>query len=246
MFIRPNWRDPESYTQFLKPNLNNWIAWEFLRRNPEYQEDFDQYRREVIEWCEIHSNDYQATLSELDLPDCFVAMRACHEDSGQFDHWNELFERRWKLCTPVLTTDNCAPELFVINVYDRPDLFQDLHGGFCIDGPNVLIPVDLSEPLEVLEKRLMWQVRRLRDDGIKRGSVIPRTARILSPRIYIEQLRILDAYAVGATVQEIGAVLSPGASNDPDSRQRDKRIKAAYKAALSMQDSGHKALLSNS
>jgi hypothetical protein len=60
--------------------------------------------------------------------------------------------------------------------------------------------------------------------------------------VYVEHLRILDGVADGATISEIGELLHPGAINDPAEKQRDKRIRAAHKAALKMQAEGWRVL----
>lgn len=38
----PNWRDPKQYPDSAKTSMHQW-AWEFLRRNPEYVNDFKEY-----------------------------------------------------------------------------------------------------------------------------------------------------------------------------------------------------------
>ena len=69
-----------------------------------------------------------------------------------------------------------------------------------------------------------------------------RTSRLLNRGVYVEHLRILDGVAAGATIAEIGEVLHPGAINGPEDKQRDKRIRAAHKAALKMRDEGWRVL----
>jgi len=80
--------------------------------------------------------------------------------------------------------------------------------------------------------------------GMKAGAIKPVPERGLSEKTYNEHLRILDGGAAGAGLPEIGQVLQPRAVNDPESKQRDKRIRAAYKAALKMQGDGWRVLAS--
>lgn len=231
MFERPNWKDPECYKKLLEPNVSGWIAWEFLRRNSKYQKEIEKYQKEVILWQSINGN----------------AANGLPLGVERFVDWCSHFEQKWNLWIPVMPSEGSkAAQHFIQLEHDRPEQFKYLGMGGRIDNPLVQIPVDLSLPIKVLQERLMLTVQRLRNEGIENGCIQPRTARILAARVYVEQLRILDAFSVGATVREIGDVLAPDASNDPESRQRDKRIKAAYTAALKMQNDGYRALLTNS
>jgi hypothetical protein len=219
MFIRPDWRDPEAYKELLKPGHSNFTAWEFLRRNPDYQKDFAVFD---AEW----------------------AGKWFDDDCERFNECCALFEPKWGLLHPVNTNgDEFSGEQFLSPEFDSPDRFKPVGPGSRVDGPLVLMPFDLSKSLAWLEFQFAYDVRRLIREGIKQGTVIPRTSKVLSPRLYVEQLRILDAMAAGATVREIGDVLEPNAANAPDERQRDKRIKAAHSAALKMQEGGYRALL---
>jgi hypothetical protein len=228
MFIRPNWRNPECYKEMLDPGYWNWIAWGFLRRNPEYQRDYEAY---------------YADFGDKQIDD----------DPERFGYWCAFAEDKWQInrfisVNPLTSVngdefDEFSGDDFIDLPFDQRDSFKRVGFNNTIEGPLVLIPVDLSKPLKDLEAGFKRTVQRLREEGIKQGTVIPRTNRVLAFRIYVEQLRILDAFAAGATVQEIGEFLSPGAANEPDSRQRNKRINAAHKAALKMQDGGYRVLI---
>lgn len=219
MFIRPDWRDPEPYKKLLEPYLTNYTAWEFLRRNPDYQKDYDEFDAEWRgKWFE--------------------------DDRERFEECCALFEPKWGLLHPVNTNgDEFSGEQFVNSQFDSPDRFKPVGLGGRVEGPLVLMPVDLSKSLEWLEFQFAYDVRRLIREGVEQGTVTPRATRILAPRVYVEQLRILDAMAAGATVQETGAALAPSEANDPEERQRDKRIKAAHTAALKMQEGGYRTLI---
>lgn len=228
MFIRPNWRDPEPYKELLEPGCLSWIAWGFLRRNPAYQKDYEVYHADF-------------------------GHRQIDDDPERFGYWCEFAEHKWKInrfisVNPSTTVngdeyDEFDGSDFIDVPFDQEESFKRVGFRNIIEGPLVLIPVDLSKPLKDLESAFKWTVQRLREEGIKQGTVIPRTSRVLAPRIYVQHLRILDAFAAGATVQEIGEVLAPGATNDPEARQRDKRINAAHKAALKMRDGGYRVLI---
>jgi hypothetical protein len=218
MFIRPDWCDLEPYKKLLKPEATYRRAWEFLRRNPEYQKDFDEY-----------AVDCPSDKASGDTPMHF---------------WFNYFRFTWKIWIPMPPNgDEFTPEQFLYTYCLGVGDHEVVRPGDRSNGPLVLMPFDLSAPLESLEAQFAFEVRRLRDEGREYGTFIPRTSKVLSPRRYVEQLRILDATAAGATVREIGDVLEPNAANTPDERQRDKRIKAAHTAALKMQGGGYRALI---
>lgn len=219
MFERLDWRDPEPYQAILDNPVYGRIAWEFLRRNPDYQIDVAAYLAEK---------------GEGDM---------CEDDPGRFTDWCRLCESKWKMVWPQNPKDHATGEEFVSLAHNNPERFKTLGPGGRMAGPLVLVPADLEMPLKDLEAQVLGIVRRLRNDGIKQGVVKPRTSRALAPRLYVEYLRILDAFSAGATAREVGELLAPNAANDPEYRQRDKRIKAAHVAALKMQEGGYRVLI---
>lgn len=248
MFTRPDWKDPCPYEGLIEPGCARMIAWEFLRRNPNYQRDWEAFQSEVIEWCNNNPRTYQDHRSEMaGMPDCFVAMAGCFEECCDERHttWERYAQNKWRLGRmwgPDYSWG--GDEVLIAELYDKPELFEPVRlMGPPVKGPYVSIPVDLSRSLESIHDHLMWTVKRLRDEGIKTGTVTPQKHRILSHRIYVEHLRILDGIAAGATVQKIGQVLTPAATNNPNENQRDKRTRAAHAAAVKMQDGGYRKLL---
>jgi hypothetical protein len=243
VFIRPNWKDAKAYSEGGNMILSGGIAWEFLRRNPEYQQDFESYCAEVDAFFAQNVIALFKFLEDDQPPDSFCSKAGFFEfeKTDRHDYWVRFFEQKWGMTTPLSPNENWAGECFVSPTTEPPETFELVKFGH-VTGPRVLIPVDLSEPLETLLKKAEHQIRRLRDAGIKGGTVKPDTSRVLSPRVYIEHLRILDGCAAGETLQKIGEVVRPSATNAPDDKQRDKAIRAAYTAAKKMQDGGYRAL----
>ncbi|MEI8170857.1 MAG: DUF2285 domain-containing protein [Rhodoferax sp.] len=227
----------------MNDDATNITAWEFLRRNPDYQKDTDEYRSEVCKWCVDHPKLLQKTEGFLELGDDLYIKNTCFRENSQtrWTFWSDHFNATWDIFFGETTDDNHR-DFFTYKSCYSPELYKPVLFGK-VEGPLVLIPVDLSMPLQALLKIVEGEIREFRDRGIKEGVVVTRKNRMLENRVYIEQLRILDAIAAGATVSEIGDVLAPGAINDAESKQRDKRIKAAYQAALKMQNGGYRVLI---
>lgn len=236
MFVRPNWKDIKAYSGC---DTNDGIAWEFIRRNPEYQRDVDLYRAEVVSFASENLKVFQNYgRDNIESMICFHM----DEQPGRWRHWSQVSNEKWGLMRPVFTEQSWDGGDLLFPALDYPETFEKAWFGK-VDNPRVLIPVDLSEPLEVALKKAEHYIKRLRKDGVERGTVKPETRRTLSKAVYIEYLRILDGVAAGEALQTIGEVISPTACNDPTDKQRDKRIRAAHKAAIKMQDGGFRVLM---
>lgn len=246
-FIRPDWKKPKPYSYLLGKDSGRLIAWEFLRRNPEYEKDLAVFRATVDRWySEVVKSDIAQTVKEYADGSRFHDVWYAFIDLAP-DKWRasrEYFWAKWGLSGYVDLDDDGGSEVFIRRWEINPNDYVQVRD-MCqqIETPLVSIPVDLSEPLERIEKSVMHLVRRLRDEGIKSGAITPIVNRVLNTRLYIRHLRMLDATFAGASIPEIGEILYPGAINDPDDKQRDKRTGEALKAAQKMRDSGYKILL---
>lgn len=236
MLVRPNWKDIKAYSGC---DTNYDIAWEFIRRNPEYQRDVDLYRAEVVAFASENLKAFQNHgRDNIESMICFHM----DEQPGRWRHWIQVSNEKWGLSRPLMTTWEWTGWDLPFPTLDQPETFKRALFDI-VDNPRVLIPVDLSEPLEVALKKAEHYIKRLRKNGVERGTVKPETRRTLSKAVYIEYLRILDGVAAGEALQTIGEVISPTACNDPTDKQRDKRIRAAHKAAIKMQDGGFRVLM---
>lgn len=235
MYVRPDWRDTDHYS-FLQGHQLDVLAWEFVRRNPDYQKDCAEFLAVAPDVRQWHS--FCVGASGLDNPEV-AAMGESVRDVYR------RFRAHWRLLGPkdpnedFYNPDSDAP-IFDLDFFSH---FTHIDKWLPISGPKVLLPVDLSMPLESIKETVMGAIKEMRAAGIAAGSIKPVTERVLAEKTYIEHLRILDGVAAGADLPEIGQVLQPKAVNDPESKQRDKRIRAAYKAALKMQADGWQVLL---
>lgn len=240
MIVRPNWKDIDAYRACETLSLHGGIAWEFIKRNPEYQNDIALFQAEVVAFVSENLSDFleECDDEEIHTKICFFG----EHNPERWTHCCQYFGKKWNLISPVSSDEEWTGDQAIFTTLDDSVSFDRvvLHQ---VKGPRVLIPVDLSEPLDIVLKKAEHHIRRLRKDGIERGTVNPDTRRILSTAVYVEYLRILDGVEAGATLQKIGEVVSPTAENDPTDKQRDKRIRAAYSAALKMQNGGYRVLM---
>jgi hypothetical protein len=242
MFARPNWRDAAQYSKFLEvyPDL---MAWEFMRRNADYQAEYLKVCEVEIVLVVHHLN--VATARRSPSPESALIGAS---GEARVEDARALYRRfcsRWRLRKAKDPAENYYHYDFSeAPIFEWEDLcnFTHFEEWQPSSGPRVMIPVDLSMPLEAIEESVMGIVRSLRLAGVEHGSIKPIYARTLSAKVYVEHLRILDGVEAGATIAEIGEALRPGAINDPEEKQRDKRTRAAHKAALKMQADGWRVL----
>ena len=232
MFIRPDWQDKASYEWLLSETTSlQQLAWEFLRRSPQYLECIHIFWSSYID---------AGPFNCLELDDRLI-------DSGrEYDpeilaRWTQDWATWWRMRRPATPAENEGCWDFYSPIDDEPESFVRMEGR--LTGSRVLMPVDLSLPLEVTIARLQEEVRELRERGSLAGLVKPQITRVLSRQKYCEYLRILDAIEVGETYFEIWQTLSPGATQDPTDKQLDKRTRAAHASAMEMSAGGYKGLL---
>lgn len=251
------WQNPANYEHLQSDCRYHFIAWEFLRRNPEYQKDISAFNAEREAWFSAHP-DAVKWLESVGESSCFyVALDSYeYEDApaifsewcGIGRKWKGHFREKWRLLIPTRPDDDAHGEEFQYDIDGRKEeylnpLYEDGIGPLYIDRERVLLPINLSISWRDAKKILEHDFARLRKQAIQNGVIEAKPFRLLAPAVYVQHLRILDARESGADFQQIGAVLLPHAVNTSDEKQRDKRIRAAYFAAMKMRNQGWKNLI---
>ena len=108
--------------------------------------------------------------------------------------------------------------------------------------PALVLNIDLSMPLEVIEKLVIDEVRRERALRIRKGYFRPHKNRARNPALLVRYLRILDGMASGANSESIGAELRPGDANVKGERTRNKLMGDDFKAACELRDEKYRVL----
>lgn len=233
-FERPPWRSPAAYMPLRTASLAQ-IAWEFLRRNPDYQRAWESFRKRADELGSRGPGDVLAEFGD-DAPN------VVHEFSvNQAREWglNEMLDPSVGSPGPF-TFSGGGSSYALVDGTAIPRTPQNPVGTQRLS-KWMVVKVDLSFPLNVIEAQLLAAVHAQRRARIRRGVVHPVECRALRASRYVEYLRILDAHAMGADIKEIGDVLAPHAANDED-RQRDKRFRAALAEATRLQREGYRVL----
>lgn len=277
MFDRPDWTDAKAYRGIEGASLLR-IAWEFLRRNPEYHKAWESYARrvrdsvagggDVARYAELilTANPAQAlfdalgdaeALGELSgrLHDDFGFMAPVPGKPGRLEPLDWQYGREWGLDGMPHPSQSYWPPAVRFtnrgNAISSPTSFglreleeqQDKNRAGLFDTKWLVLRIDLSLPLEVIESTVMQAIRHEREYRVQEAYFKPVNRRALSKKRYAEYLRILDGAAAGLSASEIGAKLSPSANNEAgDSYPRDKRFRAALSEAQRLQTDGYKVL----
>lgn len=239
VFQRPDWSDPTQYEHLAKMAPGWELAWEFLRRNPDYQADWTKYLEEHTAWEQMHlCEEYTG----LGLP------------PKRFFAWCEHFKSMWQLEVPTspavdfYSPDPIAKGLglspyrisvpFVVDEFDNIDEYQRADSHIDLLGAKVLIPVNLELGMETIMEKVKTIVERLREQGIRDGRITPATSRIQASRLYVQQLRALDAAATGLLPSQF----SMGILGDVENR--NKTAAARLRSAKETMNSGYRLFLS--
>lgn len=243
IFQRPDWSDPTQYEHLAKIAPGWELAWEFLRRNPDYQADWAKYLEEHTAWEQMHlCEEYTG----LGLP------------PKRFFAWCDHFKSKWQLETPTSPADDfylpddIANGLglsplrisvpFVIEEFDNIDEYQRVNTHIDLLGAKVLIPVNLELRMETIMEKVKAIVEGLREQGIRNGTVTPITDRIQASRLYVEQLRALDAEAAGLTPAKFSMGLLGNIENGDG--QRNKTARARLASAKVTMEKGYRLFIS--
>jgi hypothetical protein len=216
-----DWRNKADY-QFTKDlDLNGW-AWEFLRRNPEYQKD---WKKELNHF--LHKNP-SLTKKEID-DDCFYiepALIDCNEKWWILRFVNP--DTDYPLFLDFANSHGC--------VYSKTQNVELLPG-------QVAAVFDLNLPIkrqiDLIALRLpLWQKEYKRKGIVKRRQ--PRIKDFCRP----SYLRLLDAKADSADNKEINSVIFKNKRQHPDdSKYYNTVIKDAMRTVKKIVDGGYRDLI---
>jgi len=247
VFQRPDWRDATKYEHLAKSPPGRQLAWEFLRRNPDYQADWLAYMTECEAWEQMH---------------------LCQENTGlglptkRFLWWCWHFQLKWDLKMPVspardylarVLSDEAAKELgvspfadevpFVVDEFDNIDAYTRADGHIESVSAKILVPINLELPVTMILAKVKRVVDGLREEGIRSGAISPITSRVLNQRLYVQELRALDADAAGLGPAEFSEGLLDADAKRGDVENRNKTARDRLKSAKKTMSSGYKLFL---
>jgi len=244
----PNWRDETQY-QYLKDENKIRIAWEFLRRNRDYNRDFDFAKLKLIELNNQFGKKENETL--INNPRTSLGFPKKPENSsyyvGQPIEWmlsesdRAIIEKsliKWGLKSffdPSISDQEFVDfrsDEIVVNLYNEDYVMsQQIPYGYA----SVLINMkqNISSQFESITEKLKWHQNEF---------FIKDSKPCFRPEIYKRYLRLIDALIAEEEPKQIKQILYPAEMKHPEYDAQD-HYKKDKKAALLIVKESYKKLL---
>ena len=260
----PDWTDPSAYPEPDNASLRQW-AWEFLRRNPDYQEDF---RR----WAAVPGRTWGTPPNNTPLSIWAVCNPAplAGETANQYKGRLAAVGQRWLitplfmvlcekygLAPPYLPDPRDAEPGFMfslltargperVEVYDEDDLTLGLVKPMIPrSASEVVVKLDFNGDIDVQLKRLK-HVRKLTEERLRSAGIDPPVKHRNQIQKYQTYLRLLDGEHAGASTAELIAEIFPHLK-DKDTHDTDylgsKNVETNLAAARKLRDSDYRYIV---
>lgn len=222
----PDWRDEKAYTYLNDASPTQW-AWEFVRRNPKYQADYDAYTKAVNEPRALPGESWSDYIKRAKEKGGWQIPPATAADKLSKKYKVEPRPYDPAVKDPPIQFTEATPEQppWVDFGYDHPGLRHAKE-------PFHLV-FDLSQPIKP-QLRNAEKMMEVVQPAME--STEDRQHSKLHTRLFLIYIRLLDADEAGAKLGEITPILLPGVSNiDPD-YLGNKRLRANLKKARELRD----------
>lgn len=240
--FQPDWRNADEYRFWGQLNAGQW-AWEFLRRNPEYQSDWGWFsgawNRLESRYGKPPQRDFQAwqrdpdayRVVDDDAADCRV-----DEDKVLIECW---MGSKWGFYKFPLDPATDMPtigeqlswrplpeEASVVDALHRVDSGED-------DDFRMTLAFELDLPLRPQLEAAQSFLQRRQAYLRKRGGMQMKTVTTLSPR-WVLMLRLLDGHRAGESLASMQTVLGQCAA--------DYNLADLLDQAVELVDGGYRSL----
>lgn len=238
----PDWRIAENYPQTDKNKLNQLtanevenFAWQFLRRNPIYQQDYEYYKQtKSYEYCLFHREveGLDAGISSEYLKEFFLFKERYHLAKWTIKAGEPIVD----IFNPANSNSFVAFRSMELTSSIGPTMKNSQEIAFILNKPSeALFKIDISLPINPQIEKIKEFALMLQKGGSQ--AVVNKKFNV---QILIRFLRILDAMAFNETLNNMAEVLAEGVDNcQPDYLGR-KRIEASMKSAIHIRDGGYR------
>ncbi|MCU7871351.1 MAG: hypothetical protein KZQ91_01265 [Candidatus Thiodiazotropha sp. (ex Lucinoma borealis)] len=250
----PDWRKSSEYPSSGKDLSPEAWAWEFLRRNPEFQDDYYNHRDD------INFRQKYGLLIQIP-PDKPYSLSLSPLGGSMFE---ETITGEYAVCVGL--DDDGDPDISIRHAYGgcltigngfvggKPLKYGQtrkvaLSGGrhLSIYGPNIspdepgiaVAKLDLRLPLPAQIKALEIALTTVQKQLDHEGFIEINNSRTHLDKFPI-YIRVLDAEAQGASIQEIASILNPLATNTYPEKGAEKSIRNWLAAAQQISATGYR------
>lgn len=236
----PDWRDKSAYPDPEKTSANQW-AWEFLRRNLEYQSDYKTLiTASKLKTSPNKSNGYgfgrfaydPAPLPNENYDDYRIRVKKENIPSIRSEPLSQYLSAKWKL-------DKLIDPLKKTTKFSQSDFVREVGFGeheiasFAFLSENeIALSFDLRQPTKVL----LSEAKKILDE-YREDFKIKEKERRKSVNLYSTYLRLLDAKTAGATNKEMGEVIPSYVKNERPEYNRNQKVRDSLAKAIQLRDS---------
>lgn len=237
-----NWKEPKDYEFSKTLNSKKW-AWEFLRRNPAYIEEWEkelplelERRKKLLSDPETKDAPYLEGYKK-NTPESSHFIIPGRSLDKYFKKWGML-----NLVNPA--QDNPFP-----NPFNQFMSFQygNVQGGNMGNikkiflGNYISIVYDITHPLKPQIANAQKILLEIQKDKVKEGKTLINRPKKHKDN-WIEYLRILDANAENVSNEEIARVMFPLLSNDYPSYAGNEKVRKSLKRAEYLTKKGYREI----
>jgi hypothetical protein len=230
---RPDWKKKSEYPHHKKATVEQW-AWEFLRRNIEYQDDYKKFKKNPEKFPStnfFHSipRELDKKLAKTDLAYKWGILKMV--DPSQSDASNVTFREGSFVIYNHGWTDN-------------PDATHTEKWDMEIEGRlgEVCAMFDLTRQIDLQIRMAEKQLRVLQGELQKRSKT--KTLDVRSKKEdYRDYLRVLDGVEAGAVRKEIADVINPLNKTTASLIESNRQTVTTYhNAAKKLMETGYRYL----
>ncbi len=224
----PDWKDPTAYPNPKDTTTEQW-AWEFLRRNPEYQSDY-------VLWKEAHEGSYQpegeATHQMFEELNRRIGL---HKKYGLYaamtDPARSELDGVAHLSAKYTNSLFYMPPVNGVNPLEHITMVPTSHKDFTIK-------FDLERPIKPQIERAQTLLEKWQKTFKEQGKINVNNQRN-SVEMYPSFLRVLDAEASEIGIPEMASIIYPEEDNSKTAYAVSKKIRNNLKAAKKLRDSDY-------
>lgn len=251
----PNWKDPDAYPDPNETDGCQW-AWEFIRRNPEYHEDYKILTKAKKEGSGNIRTRYGFGLSAYDPPikpdeskeQYMARMVTSNNGTHRIISLEEYLCNKWILWRGLIDPkENYSSKVKVLDINGgvrdigtEEEIIDDLEPNFpdlFVKENEVLLAFDLDKPIP----KLLDDAKSLLEYRQEKMKPKPKAKRSQF-QLYPTYLRLLDAKKSEATDKEIAKVIFPELDNEYPEFKATQRVRDNLAAADQLLKSGFRFL----
>jgi len=241
--FRANCRRLASYPAIDEPDMNVW-AWNFLRRNPQYCQDWQRFVRECEVVKALQRRGWMWSAGR------WVYMKGKHVDLmpiiGPLQATQARLSDKWQLhgCIVSPYENDPGPVVRRIAKPDPVNVICKSSDLWAVDQPShgdpnkALFEIDLTGSLKTIARRIIEELKGFHI--FEHDKTAPRN--LLRPENFRDYLRVLDGYADGLTNSKLATIIFPSIHNSYPDLRGNKRVDNHLASATRLRNRGYRFL----